>query len=94
MEGAALIPTTIMLHKAMDEISSSFDKAVDDNPNQLNSHYVVDTLDWAATSNLNNEKQIFANYFTFTALKNDGSAVTWKHNLGSHIVDQIGRAHV
>lgn len=47
------IPITIMLHKVMDEIGGSVTNAVDNNPNQFNSHYVVDTLEWAATSNLN-----------------------------------------
>ena len=47
------IPISIMGKNVVDEMADSFDKATSSNPNQFNSHYVVDTLQWAATTNLN-----------------------------------------
>lgn len=47
------IPITIMATRVIDDMAESFDKATSSNPNQFNSHYVVDTLQWAATTNLN-----------------------------------------
>ena len=47
------IPTLLMLHSVMDEIGDSFNKTAKNSPTQFNSNYVVDTLEWAATSNLN-----------------------------------------
>ena len=47
------IPITIMATRVIDDMAESFDKATSANPNQFNSHYVVDTLQWAATTNLN-----------------------------------------
>lgn len=47
------IPISKMGMNVMDEISDSFDNATKSSPNDFNSHYVVDTLNWAATTNLN-----------------------------------------
>lgn len=47
------IPISKMGMNVMDEMSDSFDNATKSSPNDFNSHYVVDTLNWAATTNLN-----------------------------------------
>ena len=47
------IPVSIMATRVIDNMANSFDKATSSNPNQFNSHYVVDTLQWAVTTNLN-----------------------------------------